>query len=48
MPTEQFCQEFKQAFVESGYDSEEKILQLIREVKIEMADERLAKRMINQ
>jgi fructose-specific phosphotransferase system component IIB len=39
MPTEQFCQEFKQAFVEAGYDSEEKIMQLIQEVKKEMADE---------
>ena len=42
MPTEQFCQEFKQAFIEAGYDSEEKIMQLIQEVKKEMAEERFA------
>lgn len=43
MPLEQFQQEFKQALIESGYDSREKIIKLVQEVKQEMAEERQIK-----
>ena len=43
MPLEQFQQEFKQALIESGYDSREKIIKLVQEVKQEIAEERQIK-----
>ncbi len=43
MPFEQFQQEFSAALREAGYDSEEKIVELVREVKREIAEERSAR-----
>lgn len=40
MPDEEFCSGFQEALVEAGYDSREKIIQLVQEVKQEMAIER--------
>ncbi|MBE9141144.1 hypothetical protein IQ254_28750 [Nodosilinea sp. LEGE 07088] len=42
-PLAQLQQELRQALVESGYSSKESIVELVREVKREMADEREAK-----
>jgi len=39
MPLEEFQQKFHAALVEAGYDTREKILELIREVKLELARE---------
>ena len=38
-----FAREFKKALEEAGYDSREKIIELVREVKREMAEERWQK-----
>ena len=43
MPPETFAREFKKALEEAGYDTREKIIELVREVKREMADERWQK-----
>jgi prevent-host-death family protein len=40
MPAHDFEQQFRQALVEAGYDSREKIIDLVREVKQEMYEER--------
>ena len=40
LPLEEFQQEFKQDLIEAGYDSREKIIKLVQEVKQEMAQER--------
>lgn len=37
---ENFSQQFQQALVDAGYDSQEKIIDLIQEVKREIAEER--------
>jgi hypothetical protein len=42
-PLAQLQQELRQALVESGYSSKEAIVELVREVKREMADEREVK-----
>jgi hypothetical protein len=42
-PLAQLQQELRQALVESGYSSKEEIVELVREVKREIADEREAK-----
>jgi hypothetical protein len=39
LPLEEFQQEFKQALIEAGYDSREKIIKLVQEVKQEMVEE---------
>jgi hypothetical protein len=36
MPPDEFEQQFHQALVEAGYDSREKIIDLVREVKQEI------------
>jgi hypothetical protein len=36
MPLDEFEQQFHQALVEAGYDSREKIIDLVREVKQEI------------
>lgn len=43
MPLEQFQQEFKQALIEAGYDSRERVIQLVQEIKQEIAEERKIK-----
>jgi PHD/YefM family antitoxin component YafN of YafNO toxin-antitoxin module len=43
MPIDTLTREFKKALEEAGYDSREKIIELVREVKREMADERWQK-----
>ena len=43
MPADTFAREFKKALEEAGYDSREKIIELVREVKREMAEERWQK-----
>ena len=40
MPVDDFEKQFHQALVESGYDSKEKIIELVRDVKREMYEER--------
>ena len=40
MPADEFEQGFHQALVEAGYDSREKILNLVRDVKQELYEER--------
>jgi prevent-host-death family protein len=40
MPTNDFEQQFRQALAAAGYDSREKIIDLVREVKQEMYEER--------
>jgi len=40
MPEAQFSQEFHQELSKAGYDTPEKIVALVREVKQEMDDER--------
>lgn len=40
MPADDFEKQFHQALVESGYDSREKIIELVRDVKREMYEER--------
>lgn len=40
MPADDFERQFHQALVESGYDSREKIIDLVRDVKREMYEER--------
>jgi prevent-host-death family protein len=40
MPDERFHQEFHSSLVQAGYDSREKIINLVQEVKQEMAAER--------
>lgn len=44
---ENFSQQFHQALVDAGYDSREKILDLVQEVKREMAEER-QQRLVNR
>jgi prevent-host-death family protein len=39
MPPDEFEQQFHQALVEAGYDSREKIIDLVREVKQEIYEE---------
>ena len=39
MPLDDFQQQFHAALIEAGYDTHEKILELIREVKLELARE---------
>ncbi|MEZ4729256.1 MAG: hypothetical protein R3E79_19155 [Caldilineaceae bacterium] len=39
MPLDEFQRLFQAALVEAGYDTKEKILELIREVKLELAKE---------
>ncbi len=39
MPKEEFQQKFREAMVEAGYDTREKIIELVREVRREMAVE---------
>jgi prevent-host-death family protein len=43
MPFEPFQRKFKQALVEAGFDSREKIVDLVREVKQEITEERKSK-----
>lgn len=45
---ENFSQQFQQALVDAGYDSREKIIDLIQEVKREMAEERQQRRVSRQ
>ena len=40
MPLDDFQQQFHAALIEAGYDTHEKILELIREVKLELAHDR--------
>lgn len=40
MTKSEFQTEFSQALAEAGYDSREKIIDLVREVKLEMCEER--------
>jgi prevent-host-death family protein len=40
MPAHDFAQQFRQALAEAGYDSREKIIDMVREVKQEMYAER--------
>ena len=40
MPKDEFQREFSKALAEAGYDSREKIIELVREVKREMYEER--------
>jgi hypothetical protein len=40
MPLDEFQEQFQQALAEAGYDSPEKIINLVQEVKQEMATER--------
>ena len=40
LPLDEFHQQFHQALVEAGYDSREKIINLVQEVKQELAAER--------
>jgi prevent-host-death family protein len=44
MPAHDFEQQFRQALAEAGYDSREKIIDLVREVKQEMYEERHQRR----
>ncbi len=39
MPLDEFQQQFYAALVEAGYDTREKIIELVREVKLELARE---------
>jgi prevent-host-death family protein len=43
MPFDSFQLKFKQALIEAGFDSKEKIVDLVREVKREIAEERKSK-----
>ena len=40
MPNDEFQEQFQQALKEAGYDSPEKIINLVQEVKQEMATQR--------
>ena len=40
LPDEEFRQQFQQDLADAGYDSREKIIELVQEVKRELADER--------
>ncbi|MBI1800330.1 MAG: type II toxin-antitoxin system Phd/YefM family antitoxin [Chloroflexi bacterium] len=40
MPLDEFQREFHEALVEAGYDSREKVIELVREVRREIAVER--------
>ena len=44
MPPDEFEQQFHQSLVAAGYDSREKIIDLVRDVKQEMYRERLQRR----
>jgi prevent-host-death family protein len=43
MPLDTFQRQFKQALVEAGYDTPEKVVALVREIKREIADEQTRK-----
>jgi prevent-host-death family protein len=43
IPLDSFQQQFQQALIEAGYDSHEKIVNLVQEIKQEMAAERQQK-----
>lgn len=44
MPREKFESQFRQALAEAGYDTREKIIDLVREVKKEMYEEHKSRR----